>query len=472
MHTIKEIYINGAFVAPHGEDIFPITDPATGVLIGHVTLADRVDTRRAVAAAAAAFPAFARSSKDERIAMLTRLHARVLACAPALAEATISEYGATAARASWSAAYAAQAFLDAATTLAEFDFTPRMGNATVRMEPLGVAALLTPWNSNAGSICSKLAMAIAAGCTSVIKPSEMSALQTRVLSEALHAAALPPGVVNIVTGRGDTVGAELSVHPDVARISFTGSTAVGKTIVCAAAETMKRVSLALGGKSPTLILADADVAHAVPQAIDIAFMNNGQACIAGTRLLVPAARLDDVIALARHHVDAIVVGDPRDPATTLGPLASAAQFARVQQFIADGIASGARLVAGGPGRPDGLAAGHFVRPTVFAQVDNSMRIAREEIFGPVLSIISYRDEDEAIALANDSDFGLQAYVFTPDLARAQALAARLHAGRVLINGMRNDPLAPFGGVKQSGVGREFGAPGLASYLEMKAVIVA
>lgn len=472
MHTIEHVYINGAFVRTHGSEVFQIINPSTDAVTGHVTLADRDDTRRAVAAAAAAFPAFARTSKAERIAMLTRLHDAVLARVPALAEATIIEYGATAARATWSATYAAQAFLDAAGTLDAFDFTPRMGSASVRLEPLGVAALITPWNSNAGSICSKLAAAIAAGCTSVIKPSEMSALQTRILVEALHAAALPAGVINVVTGRGDTVGDELSVHADVAKISFTGSTAVGKMIMRAAADSMKRVSLALGGKSPTLILDDADFALAVPQAIDIAFMNNGQACIAGSRLLVPARRIDEVIALARRHVATLVVGDPRDAATTLGPLASQAQFARVQQFIRDGVAEGAQLIAGGEGRPPGLAAGNFARPTVFANVDKEMRIAREEIFGPVLSIIGYRDEEHAIALANDSVFGLQAYLFTPDLARAHALAARLQAGRVLINGMRNDPLAPFGGFKQSGIGREFGAPGLAAFLDVKAIIVA
>jgi aldehyde dehydrogenase (NAD+) len=472
MHTIDHLYINGAFVPAHGTEVFTIVNPSTGAVLGHATLADREDTRRAVAAAAAAFPAFSRTSKAERSAMLTRLHDAVLARVPELAEATIAEYGATVTRAAWSAAYAAQAFQDAATTLAQFDFTPRMGSASVRLEPLGVAALITPWNSNAGSICSKLSSAIAAGCTAVVKPSEMSALQTRILAEALHAAALPPGVINIVIGRGDTVGDELSVHPDVAAISFTGSTAVGKMIMRAAADSMKRVNLALGGKSPTLLLDDADFARAVPQAIDIAFMNNGQACIAGSRLLVPAARMDEVIALARAHVATLVVGDPRDAATTLGPMASGAQFARVQQFIMDGVAEGAELIAGGAGRPEGIDAGHFVRPTVFARVDNTMRIAREEIFGPVLAIIGYRDEEDAVAIANDSVFGLQAYVFTPDLARAHALAARLQAGRVLINGMRNDPFAPFGGVKQSGVGREFGAPGIAAFLDTKAVIVA
>lgn len=472
MHIIEQLYINGAFVPAHGTEVFTILDPGTDAVIGQVTLADRDDTRRAVAAATAAFPAFARTSKAERIAMLTRLHDAVLARVPALAEATIVEYGATVARASWSAAYAAQAFLDAATTLAAFEFNQRVGSADVRLEPRGVAALITPWNSNAGSICSKLAMAVAAGCTTVIKPSEMSALQTQVLAEALHAAALPPGVINIVTGRGEIVGDELSVHPDVATISFTGSTAVGKMIMRAGADSMKRVNLALGGKSPTLLLADANFAQAVPQAIAIAFMNNGQACIAGSRLLVPAQRMDEVIALARAHVAAIVVGDPRNAATTLGPMASKAQWTRVQAFINDGVAEGAALIAGGEGRPEGIVAGNFVRPTVFAHVDQGMRIAREEIFGPVLCIIGYRDEDEAVALANDSVFGLQAYVFTPDLARAHALAARLQAGRVLINGMRNDPLAPFGGMKQSGAGREFGAAGLAAFLDTKAIIVA
>lgn len=470
MQYINEVYIDGAFAAPHGSEVFEVINPATEGPIARVVLADAEDTRRAIAAATRAFPAMARTTVAERVAMLRQLHAAVLARSDALRAATILEYGAPVARAAWVAQYAAQAFLDAAQTLESYAFTRQAGSAIVAMEPVGVAGLITPWNSTAGSMCSKLAMAIAAGCTAVIKPSEMSALQAQVVTAALHAAGLPPGVVNVVTGRGDVVGSELTRHPDVARISFTGSTAVGKLILKSAADTMKRVTLALSAKSPTLILDDADLAQAIPLAIDAAFLNNGQACIAGARLLVPEARLADVIALVRAVLDRTPVGDPNDPATVLGPLASQDQYARIQHFIRLGMAEGATLVAGGEGRPAGLARGYFVQPTVFAGVLPDMAIAREEIFGPVLAIMTYRTDQEAIALANDTIYGLQAYVFSSDLARAQAVAAQLQAGRVLINGLNHDPLAPFGGFKQSGLGREFGVFGLESFLEPKAVI--
>jgi aldehyde dehydrogenase (NAD+) len=470
MEQINQVYIDGAFVAPHGSERFAIINPATEQAIGSVILGDADDTRLAIAAARRAFPTFARTTKTARLAMLHDLHAAVLARAADLRAATVLEYGAPVARAEWVAQYAAQSFLDAAQTLADYDFTRRMGSATVVMEPVGVAGLITPWNSTAGSICSKLAMAIAAGCTSVIKPSEMSALQAQVVTEALHAAGLPPGVFNVVTGRGDIVGGELSRHPDVARLSFTGSTAVGKLILKSAADTMKRVTLALSAKSPTLILDDADLATAIPLAIDAAFLNNGQACIAGARLLVPAGRRAEIIALVRARLAATRVGDPNDPATAMGPLASRDQFERVQGFIRSGIEAGATLVAGGAGKPAGLEQGYFVRPTVFADVRPDMAIAREEIFGPVLSILSYDTEAEAIDMANDSLYGLQAYVFSRDLDHASAVAAQLQAGRVCINGFQHDPLAPFGGFKQSGLGREFGVFGLESFLEAKAII--
>jgi aldehyde dehydrogenase (NAD+) len=327
--------------------------------------------------------------------------------------------------------------------------------------------VITPWNSNAGFICNKLATALAAGCTVVIKPSEMSATQTQVVTEALHSAGLPPGLFNIVNGRGDVVGAELSSHPDIAKVSFTGSTAVGKAIQRAGAETLKRVTLELGGKSPTLVLADADFATAMPLAVAAGFQNSGQACIAGTRILVPEHRAEEAIALARAAVEATRVGDPRDPATQIGPMVSRRQWERVQGYIRQGIAEGARLVAGGEGRPAGLDAGFYVRPTLFAGVRNDMAIAREEIFGPVLCLITYRDEEEAIAIANDTVYGLQALVLSSTDEHARAVAARLQAGRVLINGLHHEPLAPFGGFKQSGIGREFGAFGLEAYLEPK-----
>ena len=472
MHLIDTIYIDGAFVRPHGDEIIDMIDPATEAVIGTVRLADAVDAGLAVAAATRALPAMARTSVAERIAMLGRLHDAVLARNDELHAATITEYGGPSARAAWVAQFAAQTFLDAARALEETPLTRSMGSATVVLEPVGVAALVTPWNSSAGSMCSKLAMALAAGCSVVIKPSEASPLQTRIVSEAFHAAALPPGVVNIVTGRGQVVVTALTAHPDVAAISFTGSTAVGKLVMQQGAASMKRLGLALSGKSATVLLDDADLGQAIPLAVNAAFQNNGQACVAGTRLLVPRHLLDEVTAGVRAVVAAMKVGDPRDPATHIGPLASAAKFERIQKYIALGLAEGAQLVAGGPGRPEGRQQGWFVRPTVFAGVDNSMVIAREEIFGPVLCIIAYDDEAQAIAIANDSDYGLQAYVLSSDLARARRVADALKAGRVLINTLQHEPLAPFGGYKQSGLGREFGVFGLEAFLEVKSVIAA
>jgi aldehyde dehydrogenase (NAD+) len=470
MQTIQHIYIDGAFVTPHGTETIEIINPTTEKPLARATLADAEDTRRAIAAAKKAFPAFAQTTVADRVAMLKRLHAAVLACSDALRDATIEEYGAPVSRATWISHFAAQSFLDAISTLETYDFTRTMGTSTVVMEPVGVAALITPWNSMAGSICSKLAMAIAAGCTTVIKPSELSPMQNKIVTEAIHAADLPAGVVNIIAGRGDIVGAELSTHPDVAKISFTGSTAVGKIIQRAATESMKRVHLALGGKSPVIILDDADLAKAIPLALNAAFMNNGQACISGSRLLVPKSRLAEVIDAVKETVAQMKIGNPSDPTTVIGPLANHNQYQRIQSYIQTGLAEGATLITGGLGHPAGLEQGYFVKPTVFANVKNKMTIAREEIFGPVLSILTYGDDDEAVAIANDTVFGLQAYVMSSNQARARAVAAQLQAGRVMINTLQHDPLAPFGGFKQSGVGREYGVLGLESYLEPKALI--
>jgi len=470
MQTINQIYIDGAFVTPHGTETIDIFNPTTGTPLVRATLADAEDTRRAIHAAKRALPAFSRTTVSERVAMLNRLHNEVLARGEELRDATIREYGAPVSRATWISQFAAQSFRDAAATLEAYDFSRVAGSSTVLMEPVGVAALITPWNSTTGSICSKLAMAIAAGCTSVIKPSEFSPIQNRIVTEAIHAARLPAGVVNILTGRGDIVGTELSTHPDIAKISFTGSTAVGKIIQRAATDTIKRVHLALGGKSPSIILDDADLAKAVPLALNAAFMNNGQACIAGTRLLVPAHRLEEVITIVKETVALMKVGDPAEPATVIGPLANRSQYERIQQYIRLGLAEGATLITGGEGHPAGLDAGYFVKPTVFVNVRNDMRIAREEIFGPVLSILAYGSEEEAIDMANDTVFGLHAYVMSSDPARAKAVATRLQAGRVMINTLQHDPLAPFGGYKQSGVGREYGVLGLESYLEAKTLL--
>jgi aldehyde dehydrogenase (NAD+) len=340
------------------------------------------------------------------------------------------------------------------------------------LEPVGVAGLITAWNANALFICLKLASAVAAGCTVVIKPSELSSLQTQVLIEALHEAKLPNGLLNVVTGRGHVVGAELVRNPDVDKISFTGSVAVGESVMRDGAATMKRITLELGGKSPTILLDDADLAQAIPAALVLAFMNSGQACAAGTRLLVPKSQLNAVKQAIRDTMRTITVGDPADPKIAIGPMVSQKQYDQVQSYIRKGIAEGAEVLVGGEGRPQGLDAGYFVKPTVFINVTNDMTIAREEIFGPVLGVIAYDSEDEAILIANDSRYGLHAAVLGTDLRRARRVASRLRAGRVVINGMTDDPQAPWGGFKYYGVGREYGRYGIEAFLETRAILEA
>jgi aldehyde dehydrogenase (NAD+) len=470
MYRIDQIYINGQFVTPHGEELFDLVNPTTGQLAGQVRLGDAEDTRRAIAAAKAAFPAFSRSTKAERGAMLQRLHDAVLARADDAANALIEEYGGPRSSSVARSRYTANMFLDVKKVMDDHAYVKTVNKSKVVLVPVGVVGIITPWNSSAWFVANKVATAIAAGCTVVVKPSELSARQNQILTEAFHAAELPPGVVNIVNGRGEVVGAELSTHPDITKISFTGSTPVGKQIARLGVDTMKRVTLELGGKSANVILDDADFAKAIPTAVAACFMNNGQACIAGTRLLVPAHRLEEVKLLAKMAAEAVVVGDPHEAAVALGPIVTQKQYERVQRYIAIGIEEGAELVTGGLGKPQGLEAGYFVKPTVFAGVTPSMTIAKEEIFGPVLSIISYQTEAEAIAIANDTPYGLQAYVSSTDLARANRVADQLVAGRVHINGIHDDLIAPFGGFKQSGIGREFGPYGLDSYLEPKAIL--
>jgi len=470
MRSIDQIYIDGAFVTPQGAATADLFNPATEAKIGEARLGDAADARAAVAAAKRAFPGFSRSTKADRTALLHSLHAAVAARPAELDEAMREEYGAPRAFVEGSVQRAASVFLDAAATLADYSFSREIGRAQVTMRPLGVVAAITPWNSNYGFICSKLATAIAAGCTMVVKPSEMSAIQTQVLTERLHAAGLPPGLVNIVNGLGEVVGAEFASHPDVAKVSFTGSTAVGRAILRTGAETFKRVTLELGGKGPNILLADADLDRAIPQALANGFANNGQACIAGTRILAPRARLPEILDRLRAAALALKTGDPADPDVQIGPLVSQKQFDRVQGYIRLGQQEGARLLVGGEGRPEGLERGWFVRPTVFTDVANDMRIAREEIFGPVLCVIPYDDEAQAVAIANDSAYGLQAYVLSADVERARRLAHQIDTGRVVVNDAPHEPLAPFGGFKQSGIGREYGVFGLEAYLEPRAVL--
>ncbi|MFL0315568.1 aldehyde dehydrogenase family protein [Enterobacter kobei] len=466
MHQIEQIFINGEFVTPHGTEWFDLYNPATAQVIGQVRLADEVDAGRAIAAAKAAFPAWSQTTKQTRIAALKRMHAAVAARHDALLDAVIEEYGAPASRSAWMARYPAEVIAQAIEALEAFEFETTAGAATVQMAPLGVAGLITPWNSDAGFICGKLA----AGCTAVIKPSEMSALQTRIVTEALRDAALPPGVFNIVTGRGETVGDTISRHPDVAKISFTGSTNTGKAILRNAAESFKRVTLELGGKSPTILLDDVDLAQAIPLVIQAGFMNSGQACVAGTRILVPQSRKTEIETALAQAVAAVKSGDPRDSATDVGPMVSEKQWLRVQGYIRQGLDGGARLLAGGEGRPAGTQDGWFVRPTLFADVNNGMVIARDEIFGPVLCIIPYQDEAEAIAIANDTEYGLSAMVLGEDVDRARRVAQQIVSGRVLVNTLAHEPKAPFGGFKHSGVGREMGEWGIRAFMEPRSIL--
>ena len=468
-NVIDKIYIEGEFVTPHGTELFDLFNPATGQVIGQVRLADEVDAEAAVAAAKRALPAWSATSREERIDALRRLQDAVAARLADIREAVVAEYGGPV-RNSYLADSTVGAFADMIKTLENFDFTRQLGNATVEMTPIGVAGLIMPWNSDPFFICDKLATALAAGCTAVIKPSEMSATQTQVITEALHAAGLAEGVFNVVTGRGDIVGTTISRHPDIAKISFTGSTEVGKIIMRDASDTLKSVTLELGGKSPSIILDDTNLEEAVTAALGIGFVNSGQACVAGTRILIQENQLHEVLALVTKKVADFPVGDPRDPATAIGPMVSERQWERVQRYIHRGIAEGARIIVGGPDRPEGLPDGYYVRPTVFADVTNDMTIAREEIFGPVLSIITYRDDDHAIEIANDTTYGLHAYVFSTDPARARRVASRLEAGRVSVNG-GFEPLSPFGGFKQSGIGREYGTYGLEGFLEPRSVMV-
>ena len=463
--------MNGSFVTPKGTELFDLINPTNNELIGQVTLGNEEDTQLAVAAAREAFKTFSLSTKEERGNYLQKLHDAVLKRTDDLISVTQLEYGAPVSRARSSVESAANSFLEMKQVMDQFEFEKTVGHSRVRLEPLGVVGIITPWNANVSFICGKLATALAAGCTAVIKPSEMSALQTQVLLECFHEAGLPSGVFNIVNGRGDVVGAELTRHKDISKISFTGSTIVGKTIARGAVDTLKRVTLELGGKSPNIILDDADFARAIPLAVNAAFINSGQACIAGTRLLVPEDRLEEVKTLLKAAVGQVRTGIPQDMETVIGPMVSKKQYDRVQSYIRLGIEEGATLLIGGEGQPEGLEAGNFVRPTVFVNVNNSMQIAREEIFGPVLCVITYRTEEEAIEIANDTDYGLQAYVSSSDNERAHRVAAQIIAGRVLINCLNHDPFAPFGGFKQSGLGRELGIYGLEEYVEPKTLIL-
>ena len=470
MKTITTHYIDGSFVESHGRDTMDLINPTNRKTIARVTLGDEEDTRRAIAAAKRAWVTFGRSTKDERSRLLRRLHEAVTARLEDLTAMMVEEYGGVVQFAGPIVQSGANAFLAAEKALQELPLTKTWGKTTVTLEPVGVAGLITAWNANALFICLKLASAIAAGCTVVLKPSELSALQTQVMVEALHEAKLPNGVLNVVTGVGLVVGAELVRNPDVNKISFTGSVAVGQQIMRDGAATMKRVTLELGGKSPTVLLDDAALDRAIPAALILAFMNSGQACAAGTRLLVPKSRLDEVKRAIVATMAGFKVGDPADPETAIGPMVSQKQYERIQSYIRKGIEEGAEVLVGGEGHPAGCEGGHFVKPTVFVNVTNAMTIAQEEIFGPVLSVIAYDTEDDAVRIANDSKYGLHSAVLGTDIERARRVAGQIRAGRVVINGMIDDPQAPWGGFKYSGVGREYAAYGIEAFVETRAIL--
>ncbi|CAO3409271.1 aldehyde dehydrogenase family protein [Azospirillum largimobile] len=467
----RHFYIDGRWVAPSSDATIAVVDPSTEAVIGSIAAGTAADVDKAVTAARRAFATFSATPVEERQALLQRIADLMEARAEDLAFAMTAEMGTAIGFARAAQVPLAIAHLRAMVeVLGGYDFLVQRGTTAILREPVGVCGLITPWNWPLYQITAKLAPALAAGCTVVLKPSELSPLSALLFARIMHDAGTPPGVFNLVNGTGGEVGAAIAAHPGIDMVSITGSVRAGVLVAQAAAVTVKRVVQELGGKSPNILLPDADFAKAVPLGIASAFRNVGQSCSAPTRMIVPADRLEEVEALARRHVDTIVVGDPRDPRTTLGPIANRAQFDRVQRMIATGIAEGATLICGGPGKPAGLDAGHFVKPTIFSGVTGGMRIAQEEIFGSVLCIMPYATEEEAVEIANDTVFGLGGHVQSSDLDRARRVASRIRSGQVHINHPAWDAHAPFGGYKQSGNGREYGVFGLEECLETKAIL--
>jgi aldehyde dehydrogenase (NAD+) len=469
MTDLLHFYIDGAWVDPVESTPFPILNPASNTRIGTVALGSAADVDRAVAAALRAFDSFSRTPKAERLALLHRLHAVMTARNDEMAQAITTEMGApiTLSRAEQAGCGPAYA-RDFAAELERLDEEETLPNGdTVRREPIGVCGLITPWNWPINQIAQKVMPALAVGATCVLKPSEHTPLSAALFAEMIAEAGYPAGVFNLVFGDGPTVGSALSRHPDIAMMSFTGSTRAGALVSRDAADTVKRVTLELGGKSPNLVFADCDLEARVTASVRSCFENTGQSCNAPTRLLVERAAYDAAVAIAERAAAAQGVGDPAQEGDHIGPLFDQIQYDRVQAMIQVGIDEGARLVAGGLGKPEGLETGWYARPTVFADVHNAMRIAREEVFGPVLVILPFDTEDEAIAIANDTEYGLAAYVQTGSASRAARVAARLRAGTVSINGNGTGYGSPFGGYKRSGNGREGGRFGLDEYLEIK-----
>ncbi|MBS7233446.1 aldehyde dehydrogenase family protein [Flavobacterium psychroterrae] len=469
MKLIDKIYVDGAFLEPHGTETLDLFNPATGEKIGLVHLGDQVDTEQAIEAAKNAFVTFSKSTLQERGEILQRLHDAILANEDELNKAAVEEYGSPISATKGRTRYAAQIFLDTKAAMEGFEFEKQLEYATIVNEPLGVIAAITPWNADYTHICGKLAPAIAAGCTIVIKPSEISAIQTQILTECFDQAGVPNGVINIVNGTGPVVGAVMTAHPDIAVVTFTGSTQIGRVIGSKAAETMKRVTLELGGKSPNIILEDADLQKAIPLALAIGFSNSGQACHAGTRIIVPESKLEEIKSLIIENVKNIKIGDLWNAESYIGPMVSQKQYDTVQRYIQSGWDQGAEILVGGLGHPEGLG-GFYAKPTVFVNVNQSMIIAKEEIFGPVLCVITYKTEDEAIEIANDTIYGLSAYISSGDVEKAKKMARKVISGRVLINtALNRESKSPFGGFKQSGIGRTSWSYGIEEYVEPKVI---
>ena len=469
MQNLTKFYIGGRWVEPMSSATLPVMNPATEAQIGTVAMGNAADVDRAVAAAKAAFEGFSATSKQVRLDLLYRLKAVTERRFEDLAQAMRMEMGAPITMARAAQADAAighlQGFIDALEELEERKVLAS-GDILLR-EPIGVCGLITPWNWPMNQIALKVIPALATGSTCILKPSEHTPISAMIYAEIIHEAGYPPGVFNLVNGDGPTVGSALSRHPDIQMMSFTGSTRAGIAVTRDAAETVKRVTLELGGKSPNLVFADCDLEARVAASVRECMFNTGQSCDAPTRLLVERSCYGEALRIAKQTADSITVGDPTQEGDHIGPLFDKIQYDRVQAMIKVGLAEGATLLAGGPGRPEGLAKGWFVKPTIFADVSNDMRIAQEEIFGPVLVIIPFADEAEGIAIANDTPYGLAAYVQTGDPERALRVAARLRAGAIHINGGGFNYGSPFGGYKQSGNGREGGIMGLEDYLETK-----
>jgi aldehyde dehydrogenase (NAD+) len=467
----EQFYINGEWVSPVSPKTLDVINPATEEAFTRISVGSAADVDKAVAAAKTAFETFSRTTPAERLALLKRVHEVYLERFEDIARAVSAEMGAPLAFARDAQAWAGRGHLESTIKAFEtYEFGEKRGTTTVVKEPIGVCALITPWNWPLNQIVCKVAPAIAAGCTVVLKPSEIAPISGIVFAEIMHEAGVPKGVFNLVNGTGPDVGQVMASHPDVDMVSFTGSTRAGIIVAKAAADTVKRVAQELGGKSANIILPDADFEMAVTKGVRGCFSNTGQSCDAPTRMLVPRDRHDEALAIAKVAAEEFRTGDPNSEDTNLGPVVSDVQFSKIQGLIEKGIEEGATLVTGGLGRPDGLNRGYYVRPTIFGNVTPDMTIAREEIFGPVLSIISYEDEDDAIRIANDTVYGLAAYVQSTDIERARRVASRMRAGSVYLNYPAWDTMASFGGYKQSGNGREYADFGIHDFLEIKSIV--